>query len=116
MYSSPDGKTIEITGDSALFATVAGQRIPLQHDSGDSFIATDPQLDRFSFVFGRAKNENAKDQDKDKAKDKDKPGPVVELMHGSGWYTNSKYSGPKTFHRPSRIRRVHRDVSRQRAV
>jgi hypothetical protein len=47
------------------------------------------QLARSSFMFGRAKNENAKE--------KDKPAPVVELMHGSGWYTNSKYTGPKTF-------------------
>jgi D-alanyl-D-alanine carboxypeptidase len=89
VYSSADGKTVEVTGDGALFATVASQRIPLQHDQGDAFIAADPQLAHASFVFGRAKNENAKD--------KDKPGPVVELMHGSGWYTNSKYSGPKSF-------------------
>jgi D-alanyl-D-alanine carboxypeptidase len=89
VYTSPDGKTIEITGDNALFATVAGQRIPLQRSGADSFIASDPQLAHSSFVFGRAKNENAKE--------KDKPGPVVELMHGSGWYTNSKYTGPKTF-------------------
>ena len=86
-YSSPDGKTIEITGDGALFATVAGERIPLQHDNGDSFLAADPVLAHYSFVFGRAKNE----------KDKDKPGPVVELMHGGGWYTNAKYSGPRSF-------------------
>jgi hypothetical protein len=51
------------------------------------FIAADPLLARASFLFSRAKNEV----------EKDKPGPVVELMHGDGWYTNSKYSGPKTF-------------------
>ncbi len=89
VYAASEGKTIEITGDNALFATVAGQRIPLQRSGADSFVATDPQLARYSFMFGRAKNENAKD--------KDKPGPVVELMHGSGWYTNPKYTGPKTF-------------------
>ncbi len=86
-----DGKTIEITGDSALFATVAGQRIPLQRSGADSFIATDPQLARSNFMFVRART---KTQD---AKEKDKPGPVVELMHGKGWYTNAKYSGPKMF-------------------
>jgi D-alanyl-D-alanine carboxypeptidase len=89
VYTASDGKTIETTGDNALFATVAGQRIPLQRSGADSFIATDPQLARSNFIFGRAKNENAKE--------KDKPGPVVELMHGSGWYINARYSRPKTF-------------------
>ena len=89
VYSSLDGKTIEITGESALFATVAGQRISLQRSGADSFIATDPQLTPSNFMFSRAKNETAKE--------KDKPGAVVELMHGKGWYTNPKYVGPKTF-------------------
>ena len=92
-YTSPEGKTIEVAGDNALSATVAGQRIPLQRSGGDSFIATDPLLARYSFVFGRAKNENEKE--------KDKPGTVVELMHGSGWYTNARYTGPKTFAVPA---------------
>jgi CubicO group peptidase (beta-lactamase class C family) len=94
-YSSSDGKTIAITGDSALTALISGKQIPLQRSAGDSFIAVDSLLAHFSFVFGRAKGE------KDKAdKDKDKPGSVVELMHGSDWYTNPKYSGPKTFATP----------------
>lgn len=93
-YSSLDGKSIGITGDGALFASVADKQIPLQRSTGDSFIATDPTLARFSFVFGRAKNE------KDTETKKEKPGPVVELMHGSGWYFNSKYSGPRTFATP----------------
>jgi len=91
-YSSSDCKTIEITGDSALFANVAGSKVALQRQGGDSFIATDPALARYAFVFSRAKS--------DSDKGKDKPGPVVELMHGSGWYTNSRYSGPKNFITP----------------
>ncbi len=90
VYTSPDGKTIEISGDNALFATVNGQRIPLQRGDGESFIALDPAQSRYSFLFGRQKNES----------EKDKPGPVVELMHGSGWYTNAKYSGPRSFATP----------------
>ena len=93
VYSSTDGGTIEITGDNTLFAIVNGQRIQLQHDDGDSFLATDPVLSHSSFLFARAKTADNKD--------KDKPGPVVELMHGSGWYTNSKYSGPKSFTAPA---------------
>ena len=95
VYTSSSGKSIEITGDGALFAIVAGQRIALQHSSGDSFIAADPLLTRYAFVFGRAKNDKAKDE-----KEKAKPGPVVELMHGGDWYTNSKYSGPRSFSAP----------------
>ena len=95
VYSSTDGRTIEITGDNNLFAIVNGQRIQLQHDDGDSFLATDPVLAHSSFLFARAKTADSKD------KDKDKPSPVVELVHGSGWYPNSRYSGPKSFTVPA---------------
>jgi hypothetical protein len=80
VYTSPEGQRVEISGNNALFASLNGQRIPLGHFEGDSFIAADPLLARSSFRFGRAKNETQKD----------KPGPVVELMHDSGWYTNSQ--------------------------
>jgi CubicO group peptidase (beta-lactamase class C family) len=88
-YTSPDGKSIEISGDNNLVANIAGRKVALQRQSGDSFIATDPALARYSFVFGRAKGESDKG--------KDKPGPVIEVMHGSRWYTNARYSGPKKF-------------------
>ena len=81
VYTSPSGKSIEISGDGGLFATVEGKRIPLQHGSGDYFMSADPLLTDASFLFGRANSEKAKDD-----KNKDKPGPVVELMHGSDWY------------------------------
>ena len=87
VYTSPDGKSIEITGDNALFASISGKRVSLQRSGSDSFIATDPELAQYSFLFGRARNE----------KDKDKPGPVIELMHGGAWFPNAKYSGPKSF-------------------
>src|SRR3974377_1506308 len=88
-YTSPDGQTITITGDLALLASVAGRQVPLQHSAGDAFIAVDPVLTENTFLFGRATGEHANN--------KDKPGPVVELMHGSRWYTNSRYTGPRTF-------------------
>jgi len=96
-YSSTDGKTIEITGDGKLFASVEGKKIQLERGSGDSFQAVDPELTRYSFLFGRGKGETDQQGDKQKAK----PGPVVELMHGSGWYTNARYTGPKTFSVPT---------------
>jgi len=92
-YSSADGKTIEIAGDNSLAAVINGQRIALQRTSGDHFTAVDPQLSRFLFVFGRAKSEAA---NKPEAEKKQQP-PVVELVHGNGWYTNSRYTGPKDF-------------------
>jgi len=91
-YTSPDGQTITITGDLALLASVAGRQVPLQHSAGDNFIAVDPLLTEYSFQFRRATDQNANN--------KDKPGPVVELMHGSRWYSNSRYTGPSTFSVP----------------
>jgi CubicO group peptidase (beta-lactamase class C family) len=91
VYTSLDGKSIEITGDHALFASIPGKRVSLQRSGGESFIAADPELAQYSFLFGRAKID----------KDKDKPGPVVELMHGGIWFTNAKYSGPKSFSVPA---------------
>ncbi len=92
VYTASDGKTIEVGGDNALFATFAGQKVSLQRAGGDSFIATDPALTPDGFLFFRAKNQNEKE--------KDKPGPVAELVYGRAWYTNAKYSGPRTFAAP----------------
>jgi len=75
---------------------VHGEKIELQHTSGDHFTAVDPQLSRYSFVFGRAKSEAAGKPDSEKPK----PGPVVELVYGPGWYTNSRYAGAKSFSAP----------------
>lgn len=90
-YTSSDDKVIEVSGDNALFANLAGRKVTLQRQGADSFIASDPALARYAFVFGRAKSDDKK---------KDKQGHVVELMHGGGWYTNTHYSGPKTFTTP----------------
>jgi len=87
IYTSPGGKSIELAGDNALFASISGKKVLLQRSGADTFLATDPELASRSFVFTRAKND----------KEKDKPGPVIELMHGRDWFTNSKYTGPKTF-------------------
>jgi CubicO group peptidase (beta-lactamase class C family) len=92
-YTSADGKSITIAGDNKLTATVNGKAIALQRSGGDTFAATDPALTRFAFVFGRAKGQTVKENGKDVTK----PGPVVELMYGSDWFTNAKYTGPKTF-------------------
>jgi hypothetical protein len=95
-YTSPDGKTIEITGDNRLVAVMQGQRIELQHTSGDHFTAADPHLSRYLFVFGRAKTETTGKPDSEKPK----PGPVTELIYGPSWYANSRYSGPKSYAAP----------------
>jgi CubicO group peptidase (beta-lactamase class C family) len=92
-YTSADGKSITVAGDGKLAATVGGKAITLQRSGADTFAATDPALTRFAFVFGRANGETVKEGGKDVTK----PGPVVELMYGSDWFTNAKYSGPKTF-------------------
>ena len=73
-----------------------GQRIELQHTSGDHFTAADPHLSRYLFVFGRAKTETTGKPDSEKPK----PGPVTELIYGPSWYANSRYSGPKSYAAP----------------
>jgi CubicO group peptidase (beta-lactamase class C family) len=97
MYTSPEGKTIEISGDKQLTAVVNQQRIALQRTSGDHFAAVDPQLSRHLFVFGRAESDAASKQGSDKDK---QPPAVAELVYGNGWYTNSRYRGPKSFSTP----------------
>jgi CubicO group peptidase (beta-lactamase class C family) len=94
MYTSANGKAIEIAGDNSLAATVNGRQIALQRTGGDHFTAVDPQLSRYLFVFGRAKSDSG-----DKSGNKTTP-PVVELIYGNGWYTNARYNGPKSFTSP----------------
>jgi hypothetical protein len=71
-----------IAEGSALHIEVDGKKIPLEHLGGNSFLADEYSWRRYPLVFGRSS------------------GKVVELSHGSDWYVNANYTGPKTFATP----------------
>ena len=77
---------------SALDLRVDGNRLHLERGdesvaldwtTTDTFYSPDPELDRYTFSFGR-----------------DDEGNVVEVSHGAGWYANRRYAGPRAFDVP----------------
>jgi hypothetical protein len=71
----------------------SGERLLLQHDGGDivletmgrgTFYTPHPDFDRYPLGFGR-----------------DEDGTVVEVVHGTSWYTNDRYSGATEFDTPA---------------
>lgn len=90
-YVSTNGGEVAVTAKGDRLTMRAGsQSVPLQSAGDDMFFATVREWQRFAIVFGRAEK---------KAGDADgkKNSPVVELMHGADWYTNTKYSGRRSF-------------------
>lgn len=89
-YRSAAGKTLRFEADGySLWLIHEGRRIPLERRSGPVFVAEDPEFSRFAFVFGRETPEPV-----------GRPAYVVEVFHGSDWYVNEHYSGPRTFEVP----------------
>lgn len=86
-YRSADGRSLEFIAEAdKLFLMHQGKRVTVE-SGGDSFTILHPDFERFPLVFSR------KDE-------KDPKSPVVEAGWGNDWYTDEKYSGPKTFDYP----------------
>jgi CubicO group peptidase (beta-lactamase class C family) len=87
-YQSGAGRSFEIeaTGESLWFLC-QGERVALEAASGDTFTVTHPDFQHFALIFGRADS-------------KDPKSPVVEAGLGGEWFTNSRYTGPKTLEYP----------------
>lgn len=82
-FSSPDGAKIVLTGESQrLVLESNGRRIVLEQAGRDRFVVKDPQFELFALSFGRTDNR------------------VVEAFHGSKWWVNDRYTGPKIFEHP----------------
>lgn len=82
-FTSPDGSKLVLTSDNEqLILQHAGSRIVLEQAGRDSFLVKHPDFELFTLSFGREKDV------------------VVEAFHGSSWWTNERYSGPKTFEYP----------------
>ncbi|HEV2883689.1 MAG TPA: serine hydrolase, partial [Pyrinomonadaceae bacterium] len=82
-FTSPDGKKLVLTAKGEqLLLEHNGRNTVLEQAGPDRFIVKHPELDLFALTFGR---EN---------------GVIVEAFHGTGWWTNSRYAGPKSFEYP----------------
>ncbi len=92
VYTSPSGKTAEVLASEDKLSVTIGQLSSNLERSGDGvFVAIDPELARFPFVFGRAA------PPKGATEEQKKNAAIVEVMHGADWYTNSRFSGPREF-------------------
>jgi hypothetical protein len=88
-FTGQPGKLEFVREGTRLFLSRDGKRIPLQRlGDADRFYATEPDLNRFAFAFGREKES----------------GPVVEVTWGDQWYSNSAYQGPRQFDVPEEWR------------
>jgi CubicO group peptidase (beta-lactamase class C family) len=80
IYTSPDGKKLELTAEGEKLILVHhNRRIVLERAGGDRFIVKHPDFDRFLLGFVRENQQ------------------VTQAFHGPDWYTGAKYTGPKTF-------------------
>jgi D-alanyl-D-alanine carboxypeptidase len=96
-YTAPDGEKVSITS-TALGLQMEWRRngYELQPTGGDNFLPlrayvfepTAPRDSVFLVTFSRADKNDPKS-------------PVVEIGYGPFWYTNTKYSGPRTFSAPA---------------
>lgn len=82
-FTSADGTKLVLTAEGGkLWLTTGSQKIALERAGSDRFIVKHPDFDLFPLEFVRASNV------------------VVEAFHGPRWFTNERYSGPKTFDYP----------------
>jgi hypothetical protein len=82
-------EAIRRTGNQLVLYAV-GKRVELEKRGEDAFYAALSEFDHFLLYFRR---ETANGEGKSA---------VVEVWYGEGWYTNSCYSGPLTFHFPEK--------------
>ncbi len=83
VFTSGDGKKLVLKNEGAqLVLEHSNRRTVLELAGIDRFIVKDPDFELFTFGFGRDK------------------GKVVEAFHGSSWWTNEGYIGPRAFDYP----------------
>jgi D-alanyl-D-alanine carboxypeptidase len=88
IYNNENGRQLEFAAEAdGLFLVQQGQRTPMQNEGDNMFISGPGEFERFTFVFGRADS-------------KDPKSAIVDVGWGNDWFTNAKYSGPKTFEYP----------------
>jgi hypothetical protein len=81
IFENATGQKLQVVAHGSLLSIAVGDRvIPLEGLSEDRFLADEYSWERFPLVFGRDAGKK-----------------VVELSHGSDWYVNENYAGPKVF-------------------
>jgi hypothetical protein len=79
-YSGQDGsKLVLVAEGDQLILNHKNRRIVLELAGRDRFFVKDPEFELFMLGFGRVNNV------------------IVEAFHGSNWWTNDRYVGPKEF-------------------
>ncbi len=82
-FTSPEGKKLLLVSQGEqLILQQGNQRIVLEQVGQDRFIVKHPDFELFTLGFGR------------------EMGLVVEAFLGERWWTNERYSGPKSFDYP----------------
>src|ERR1043165_8065785 len=81
VYTSPDGKKLELSAENAkLMLVVNGRKIALKHaGGGDRFLVAQPPFDRYVLGFERENQQ------------------VTHAYHGPNWYAGPHYNGPRSF-------------------
>jgi len=80
--SSAAGKLVLVSEGDQLILLHGGSRVVLEQTGRDTFLVKHPDFELFTLGFAREKEV------------------VVEAFHGSSWWTNEGYSGPKKFEYP----------------
>lgn len=80
--SSAEQKLVLVNEGEQLTLQHAGSRVVLELAGRDTFLVKHPDFELFTLSFGREKDA------------------VAEAFHGSSWWTNERYSGPKKFDYP----------------
>jgi hypothetical protein len=79
-YNAADGsKLLLVAEGEQLVLNHKNRRIVLEQAGRDRFFVKDPDFEMFLLGFGRADNA------------------VVEAFHGTGWWTNERYTGSREF-------------------
>lgn len=80
VYTSPEGKKLELAAEGAKLILVhGGRRIALERAAGERFIVKHPDFELFMLGFVRENQQ------------------VTQAFHGPDWYIGTKYTGTKTF-------------------
>ena len=83
VYTSPDGKKLELSAEGdKLILTHGGRKIALERAGADRFIVKHPDFDLFLLGFLREEQK------------------VTVAYYGSDWYAGDRYTGPRSFRVP----------------